>query len=96
MCWKENKEKMPTYEYECEKCENNFEIFQKMSDEPIKTCPKCGGKVHKVLGNFAISFQGSGFYVNDSKSETAKNAGEGKSCAGKSCSTCSSCSKCEN
>jgi len=62
---------MPTYEYACDKCGNNFEVVQKMSDSPIEVCPKCGKKVRKVLsGGIAISFKGSGFYVNDAGGKT--------------------------
>ena len=67
---------MPTYEYACDKCGNNFEVVQKMSDLPIDVCPKCGKKVRKVLsGGIGISFKGSGFYVNDA---TGKKEGSGK------------------
>jgi predicted nucleic acid-binding Zn ribbon protein len=36
-----------------------------MSDDPIKTCEKCSGKVRKILFPVGISFKGSGFHVND-------------------------------
>jgi putative FmdB family regulatory protein len=59
---------MPTYEYECEKCGHRFEIVQKMSDASLTQCPKCNMMIHRVLsGGIGISFQGSGFYVTDSK-----------------------------
>jgi len=59
---------MPTYEYECRKCSHSFEQFQSMSEEPLKTCPKCGGKVRRLIGGgTGIIFKGSGFYVTDSK-----------------------------
>jgi putative FmdB family regulatory protein len=61
---------MPTYEYECESCDHRFEVFQKMMDVPLTKCPVCGKKIHRVLsGGIGISFQGSGFYVNDSKKQ---------------------------
>jgi len=57
---------MPTYQYKCEDCGYNFEEFQKMSDAPIVLCPKCGGKVHRIIGTGGgIIFKGPGFYVND-------------------------------
>jgi len=57
---------MPTYEYECQKCQHRFELFQSIKDEPRKTCPKCRGRVKRVLGTGgAIIFKGSGFYVTD-------------------------------
>ena len=64
---------MPTYEYECTSCGYNFEVFQAMSDEPLKTCTKCGKKVRRlILGGAGVIFKGSGFYVTD------KAAGKGK------------------
>lgn len=69
---------MPTYEYECESCSKRFEVFQKMSDEPIKQCPDCGNTVRKVLSaGIGISFQGKGFYVNDSASTCTNNSCSG-------------------
>ena len=60
---------MPTYEYECSKCENLFEVFQSMTDERIKKCPECGGKVSRLFGTGAgIIFKGSGFYETDYRS----------------------------
>ncbi|HCO48403.1 MAG TPA: FmdB family transcriptional regulator [Spirochaetaceae bacterium] len=59
---------MPTYEYECRKCNHSFEQFQSMSEEPLKTCPKCGGKIRRLIGGgTGIIFKGSGFYITDSK-----------------------------
>ncbi|MGE5177173.1 MAG: FmdB family zinc ribbon protein [Hyphomicrobiales bacterium] len=64
---------MPTYEYECEKCGHRFELFQKMSDPPRKRCPKCRGKVRRLIGTGAgMIFKGSGFYVTDYRSESYK------------------------
>ena len=57
---------MPTYEYECTHCGHNFEAFQKMSDEPLKKCPKCDYKVKRLIGaGSGIIFKGSGFYATD-------------------------------
>jgi putative FmdB family regulatory protein len=57
---------MPTYDYECEKCGHKFEHFQKMSDEPLRKCPECGKKVHRLIGGgTGIIFKGSGFYETD-------------------------------
>ena len=44
---------MPTYDYECDGCGKSFELFQQMSDDPIKKCPECGGKVHRLIGSGA-------------------------------------------
>ncbi len=65
---------MPTYEYECLKCGHRFEAFQKMSDPPKKRCPKCGGKLRRLVGTGAgIVFKGSGFYATDYRSESYKS-----------------------
>jgi putative FmdB family regulatory protein len=51
---------MPTYEYECQKCEHRFERFQNMSAEPIKTCPECGGNVDRLIsGGAGVIIKGS-------------------------------------
>jgi len=57
---------MPTYEYECQKCHHRFELFQSIKDPPKKTCPKCRGRVKRLLGTGAgVIFKGSGFYATD-------------------------------
>ena len=74
---------MPTYEYHCEKCKKDFELFQSMKDNAITTCPKeqCRqkswgkGKVRRLLGTGAgLIFKGSGFYITDYRSEGYKAA----------------------
>jgi putative FmdB family regulatory protein len=60
---------MPTYEYECNLCDHRFEQFQSIKDKPLKKCPKCGGKVERLLGMGAgLLFKGSGFYITDNRS----------------------------
>ena len=58
---------MPTYGYRCGNCGHQFEIIQRISDEPLTTCPKCQGKLAKILYPVGISFKGSGFYTTDYK-----------------------------
>ena len=58
---------MPTYGYRCGSCGHEFEIVQRISDEPLTTCPKCQGKLSKMLYPVGISFKGSGFYTTDYK-----------------------------
>jgi putative FmdB family regulatory protein len=65
---------MPTYDYKCSECGNVFEVFQTMSAEPIKTCPKCGGKVKRLIGAGAGPiFKGSGFYQTDYKNSSSNS-----------------------
>jgi putative FmdB family regulatory protein len=64
---------MPTYEYECDKCGHKFEVFQSMTEPPRKRCPKCRGKVRRLIGGGAgIVFKGSGFYITDYRSNSYK------------------------
>ena len=61
---------MPTYEYACKSCGQHLEVVQSFTDEPLTTCPSCAGALRKVFGNIGISFKGTGFYKNDSRSST--------------------------
>jgi putative FmdB family regulatory protein len=57
---------MPTYEYECQKCGHYFELYQSIKDKPKEKCPKCGGRLKRLVGTGAgILFKGSGFYQTD-------------------------------
>jgi len=59
---------LPTYEYACKQCGEHLDVVQRFTDEALTTCPSCGGSLRKVFGNIGISFKGSGFYKNDSRS----------------------------
>lgn len=81
---------MPTYEYKCTKCGYLFELFQTMSAEPIKLCPKCNGNVKRLIGPGAGPiFKGTGFYQTDyknskpAKKETSKDSSSSKSSTNK-------------
>jgi putative FmdB family regulatory protein len=66
---------MPTYEYECQKCNLRFELFQSIKDAPKKTCPQCRGRVKRLLGTGSgIIFKGSGFYSTDYRKPGYKEA----------------------
>ena len=56
---------MPIYEFECRKCKDHLEVFQKMTDKPPVKCRKCGGRLEKLISASAIQFKGSGWYVTD-------------------------------
>ena len=63
---------MPTYDYECEKG-HRFEVFQKMSDDPVAECPDCGAKAgRKISGGAGFLFKGDGFYITDYRSDDYK------------------------
>jgi putative FmdB family regulatory protein len=59
---------MPTYGYRCRSCGNEFEVLQKISDPPLETCPKCAGKLDKMVYAAGIIYKGSGYYNTDYKS----------------------------
>lgn len=67
---------MPLYEYQCEQCNEVFEVMQKFSDEPLSRHEKCGGPVHRLVSAPAIQFKGSGWYVTD-YARAEKAAGNG-------------------
>lgn len=73
---------MPTYEYECLECKHRFDVFQSMNDDPIATCVKCGGRVRKIFASAGIIFKGSGFHVNDYKSNGAGRSSSSKKVGG--------------
>jgi len=65
---------MPNYDYKCLECGYLFELYQQMTDEPIKICPKCQGHVKRLIGaGIGPIFKGSGFYQTDYKNNSAKN-----------------------
>ena len=71
---------MPTYEYECQKCKQVFEKFQTMTAERLKYCPKCHGRVKRLLGTGAgIIFKGSGFYTTDYRSSNYRSGAKSES-----------------
>ena len=70
---------MPTYDYKCSECNHTFEYFQPMSAEPLKECPKCTGRLKRIIGTGSGPiFKGSGFYQTDykGKSQQSKKSSE--------------------
>jgi putative FmdB family regulatory protein len=55
---------MPTYEYRCKKG-HDFEVVQRMADDPIVECEVCGAPVQRVFSPIAVHFKGTGFYNTD-------------------------------
>jgi len=74
---------MPIYEYLCEKCGHEFEREQRITADPIKTCPACKArKVKKLISQTSFVLKGGGWY-NDLYSSTKQgdksDASESKS-----------------
>jgi putative FmdB family regulatory protein len=79
---------MPTYQYRCAKCGEQFELWQSIHDNALKRHPGCGGKVTKVLSPAGIVLKGPGFYRTDSRASAGKS-GDKREKADKSESTSS-------
>ena len=57
---------MPTYEYRCDVCDYLFEKFQSVKDKPVASCPKCGGKIRRLISSgFGAILKGSGSSATD-------------------------------
>ncbi len=56
---------MPIYEFRCKKCQNQIEVYQKISDKPPTRCKKCGGRLEKQSSRTSVQFKGEGWYVTD-------------------------------
>ena len=69
---------MPTYEYLCDACGHEFELFQAMSASVKRKCPDCGKlKLKRLIGTGSgVIFKGSGFYQTDYRSDSYKKAAE--------------------
>jgi putative FmdB family regulatory protein len=67
---------MPTYDYICDECGHEFEVYESITAEPRKDCPECSRDAlrRKIGPGAAILFKGSGFYQTDYRSESYKKA----------------------
>ena len=83
---------MPIYEYHCPKC-GEFEVTQRITEDPLKKCPTCRSKVRKLISNTSFQLKGSGWYITDygrkgggkekSDSSTESKSESGKAESGK-------------
>jgi putative FmdB family regulatory protein len=72
---------MPTYQYRCLNCSEQFDLRQSFNDKPVADCPSCHGIARRVFCPVPIIFNGPGFYVTDSREEKGKglsSSGSGK------------------
>lgn len=77
---------MPTYVYECRKCEKVFEVQQRIVEDPLRDCD-CGsrGSLRRLIQPSAVMFKGSGFHINDYSAPAAQTGGtksEAPTCSG--------------
>jgi putative FmdB family regulatory protein len=73
---------VPTYEYQCEKCQRVFEVRQRITEPALTTCEVCGGHVKRLLSSAPFILKGEGWYVTDYPSEARKKAKEAEKPAG--------------
>lgn len=83
---------MPTYEYECATCGNSFEYEQKITEEPLKDCPRCGNSVKRVISNGSFILKGSGWYISDYARKSSSSAS--KETKTNTCANASVCGGC--
>lgn len=88
---------MPTYSYKCTVCDTAFDVQQSFTDASLTECPTCEGKLRKLFSAVGVTFNGSGFYRNDSRkaekgsaAKTEKKATPSSAPASASSSTASS------
>ena len=81
---------MPTYEYRCRSCGHELEVVQSFSDDALTECPNCQGQLRKVFGSIGVTFKGTGFYKNDSRSSGSSTSTSSGSSGSDSSSSSSS------
>jgi putative FmdB family regulatory protein len=66
---------MPIYEYECTSCCNVFEVFQRMTEDPLTSCPDCSGSVKKLVSMSSFQLKGGGWYSDGYSSKASNGSG---------------------
>ena len=65
---------MPIYEYECASCRKVIEIFQRMTEDPLTTCPNCSGPVKKLVSMSSFKLKGGGWYADGYSSASCNSS----------------------
>ncbi len=65
---------MPIYDYRCETCGYENSFLQKVNEQPLTICPKCGGSFKRLVSAPAIRFKGTGFYLTDYKNNSSSSS----------------------
>lgn len=69
---------MPIYEYQCSKCSEVFEAFQKITDDPLTECKFCQGQVEKLISQSSFQLKGTGWYLTDYAKKTPSSSADDK------------------
>jgi putative FmdB family regulatory protein len=69
---------LPIYEYACLSCGKHIEKMQKITEDPLSSCPFCAGMVKKLVSNCSFQLKGSGWYVTDYAKKSEKKEGKKK------------------
>jgi len=87
---------MPTYLYECNTCEKQFEVEQRITEAPLTDCDCGKGQVRRLIQPTAILFKGAGFHINDYSASKASTSADSATPGGADCSgNPASCAKCD-
>lgn len=62
---------MPLFDYFCEKCGENFEVYKKSVQDEQEICKRCGAPAKRRFAPVGIIFKGSGFYKTDSRADSS-------------------------
>ncbi|UCG38725.1 MAG: zinc ribbon domain-containing protein [bacterium] len=83
---------MPTYEYRCDTCRKDFEVFQKITDNPLEKCPECGGRVQRLIAASNFILKGGGWHKTEYASGGSAAEKEAAPCgADKNKPACQTC-----
>jgi putative FmdB family regulatory protein len=70
---------MPIYEYLCDACGHELEAIQKMSDDPLAVCPRCGSnQIKRLMSSSGFRLKGGGWYETDFKKDKQRNLTDDK------------------
>ena len=70
---------MPIYEYRCKGCKKDFEVLQKITDEPLAACPHCGKQVKRLISQTSFTLKGGGWYKDGYASSGSKRSSSSSS-----------------
>jgi putative FmdB family regulatory protein len=57
---------MPIFDYRCDACGHTFDVLQKLGDDPLTDCTKCGQpQLKKLLSAPAFHLKGKGWRNSD-------------------------------